>query len=108
MSVKHFSQSDRYNCITEKPSEAYGSAVAKVYDRKLKLFTHLPIVVVEATPVAKVSTVFSGNGVYEPLTCPVEFPASENFFYDTVLTNVNRTHLTERVDGVLTKVRRNK
>jgi hypothetical protein len=108
MTIKHFSQSDRYNCITEKPSESYGSAVVRAYDRKLKVFTDLPLVVVEATPVAKVSTVFSGNGVYEPLACPVDFPAGENFFYDKVLTNLDRTHRTERIDGVITKIRRNK
>ncbi len=108
MSIKHFSQSDRYSFVAEKPSQAYGTVVVRAYDRKLKIFTDLPLVVVEATPVAKVSTVFSGKGVYEPLACPVDFPASENFFYDKVLTNLDRTHTTETIDGVITKLRRNK
>lgn len=108
MTINHFSQSDRYIHPSENPSEYYGLVVVRSYDRKLGFFVNLPVVVVEATPVAKIATVFLGDGVYEPLACPVELPPKDNVFYDTVLTNLGHTHRTESINGVITKVRRNK
>lgn len=109
MSTQHFTSSDRYMAVYDQPSQTYyGSEAKEVYDRITESFTQLPVVVIEATASSKVVTLFSGRGNYQVLACSLDYPERGNFFYDTVVENLDVTHKTQKVDGVLTKVRRKK